>query len=258
MDRCFVIQPFDNGKFDQRYQDTFAPAIEAAGLNPYRIDRDPGTVIVIDDIERNIRDSKVCLADITTDNPNVWYEVGFALASRKDVVLLCSSEREGKFPFDIQHRVVLRYGIESASAWEKLKQGITERLNAIIARQAETATISDMSPERPTEGLSPHEIAALVVIAEACMLPDGHMSDWQFRQGMNRAGFTDLAASVSIRSLEQKGLARCRRETDDDGRPVVLVWLTAAGDTWLLQNQSRFEMRISNSAKRSADDEIPF
>jgi hypothetical protein len=27
---CFVIQPFDAGKFDKRYQDVYAPAIVAA------------------------------------------------------------------------------------------------------------------------------------------------------------------------------------------------------------------------------------
>ena len=32
MPTCFVIQPFDNGKYDKRYEDTFKPAIEAAEL----------------------------------------------------------------------------------------------------------------------------------------------------------------------------------------------------------------------------------
>ena len=41
MGRCFVIQPFDGGKFDKRYEDVFVPAIQAVGLEPYRVDRDP-------------------------------------------------------------------------------------------------------------------------------------------------------------------------------------------------------------------------
>ena len=39
MGRCFVIQPFDQGPFDKRYDDVFAPAICDAGLEPYRVDR---------------------------------------------------------------------------------------------------------------------------------------------------------------------------------------------------------------------------
>lgn len=35
MPSCFVIQPFDGGRFDKRYANTFQPAIEAAGPDPY-------------------------------------------------------------------------------------------------------------------------------------------------------------------------------------------------------------------------------
>lgn len=34
-DFCFVIQPFDGGKFDKRYDDVYKPAIMAAGLDAY-------------------------------------------------------------------------------------------------------------------------------------------------------------------------------------------------------------------------------
>ena len=70
MGTCFVMQPFDRGVYDKRYEDIFVPAIEAAGLEPYRIDRDPGVSIPIDEIQTGIKNSDVCLAEITTDNPN--------------------------------------------------------------------------------------------------------------------------------------------------------------------------------------------
>ena len=41
MAMCFVIQPFDSGKFDKRFDGVYKPAIEAAGLEAYRVDRDP-------------------------------------------------------------------------------------------------------------------------------------------------------------------------------------------------------------------------
>ena len=104
MTTCFVIQPFDSGKYDKRYADVYRPAIVDAGLEPYRVDKDPSVIVPINAIEQGIRGSLVCLADITTDNPNVWYELGFAFASGKPVVLLCGDERTGKkYPFDVQH-----------------------------------------------------------------------------------------------------------------------------------------------------------
>ena len=76
MDKCFVIQPFDNDKYDRRYTDVFAPAISRAGLEPYRVDKDLGVKIPIVDIEKGIAESSLCFAEISNDNPNVWYELG--------------------------------------------------------------------------------------------------------------------------------------------------------------------------------------
>ena len=56
MPTCFVIQPFSS-KFDKRFQDVYKPALEKAGLDPYRVDQDPGTEGVMDSIEQKIRDA---------------------------------------------------------------------------------------------------------------------------------------------------------------------------------------------------------
>ena len=94
MATCFVIQPFDNGgKFDKRYADIFEPAIRDAGLDPYRVDNDPAVTIPIDDIENGIRRASICLADISLNNPNVWFELGYALASNKQICLLLIGRR---------------------------------------------------------------------------------------------------------------------------------------------------------------------
>ena len=47
MRNCFVMQPFDKGEFDKRYDDVFAPAVKNAGLEPYRVDRDLSVSIPI-------------------------------------------------------------------------------------------------------------------------------------------------------------------------------------------------------------------
>jgi len=125
MGTCFVIQPFDGGPFDKRYEDIFVPAIAAAELEPYRVDRDPRVSIPIEEIEAGIRASDACLADITKDNPNVWYELGYAIASQKEVVLVCSKERASKFPFDVQHRTIIHYSTDSPRDFEELKERIT-------------------------------------------------------------------------------------------------------------------------------------
>jgi hypothetical protein len=61
MATCFVIQPFDGGKFDKRFQDIFKPAIEAAGLEAYRVDNDHKVLVPIESIEDGIRQAAICL-----------------------------------------------------------------------------------------------------------------------------------------------------------------------------------------------------
>ncbi len=125
---CFVIQPFDSAKFDKRFNDIYRPAIEAAGLEAYRVDQDPGVQVPIESIEQGIRKATVCLADITEDNPNVWYELGFTFAANKPVVMVCSEERPGnKYPFDIQHRSIIPYMADAPSDFEKLRTNLRIR-----------------------------------------------------------------------------------------------------------------------------------
>ncbi|MCK4578284.1 MAG: hypothetical protein KAU50_05810, partial [Candidatus Marinimicrobia bacterium] len=162
MSTCFVIQPFDGGPYDKRYDDVFAPAIEKAGLKPYRVDRDPSASVPIEQIEAGIRAASVCLADITEDNPNVWFELGYAIAARTDVVLVCSDQRTKTFPFDVQHRNIIRYKTESARDFAEFEQKITERIQALLTKQEELGKLTTTSPVADVQGLNQHEFVAMV------------------------------------------------------------------------------------------------
>lgn len=239
MGQCFIIQPFDRGKFDKRYEDVFAPAVRAAGIDPYRVDRDPTVTIPIEDIENGIRVSDACLADITENNPNVWFELGFAIAAGKPVIMVCAAERE-KFPFDVQHRKIIRYKTESTSDFEELKTAITTRLTAMLQNEQQLSKLASMSSLRESEGLSPHEIAALVSIAEHCLTPEDGIPPHEVRRRMNHAGFNDLAATLATRSLLRKDLIFSTALQDERGDPYDVVKLTALGEQWLIENQGKF------------------
>ena len=139
MPTCFVIQPFDEVN-DSRYDEVYKLALEEAGVEPYRVDRDPSVTVVIDAIEAQIRESDICLADITTDNPNVWYELGFAFAVGRPVVMTCAEARVEKLPFDVQHRVVIKYSTASPSDFKKLRAEIVKRVVAKLNDTDRTAT----------------------------------------------------------------------------------------------------------------------
>ena len=162
MTTCFVIQPFDSGKFDKRYEDIYKPAIEAAGLIAYRVDKDPEVSVPIESIEKGIRQATLCLADITADNPNVWYELGYAFASRRPVVMVCSEERTGKkYPFDIQHRSIIPYMADAPSDFDRLRENLTTRIKTIVERGEALEKIAESDPLIPIEGLTQTEVLVL-------------------------------------------------------------------------------------------------
>ena len=207
MATCFVIQPFDAGRFDKRFADVFAPAIEAAGLEPYRVDQDPKVEMPIEAIETGISGATVCLADITTDNPNVWYELGFAFACGRPVVMVCSNERTPrKYPFDIQHRTVIPYLSESTQDFEKWKQGITVRIRALAGRGEAMRRLAETEQVAPVEGLSQTELVVLATIAGVRPEPDGHVSVHLAKQDVEQAGFTPVGFALGLRRLVKKAL----------------------------------------------------
>ena len=214
MEYCFVIQPFDKGVFDKRYEDVIAPAIRAAGIEPYRVDNDPKVEIPIEDIEKGIRQARICLAEITTNNPNVWFELGFALACGKNVVLISAEEREGRFPFDVQHRTILSYKTKSSSDFDQIKDKISERLKALLEKEDSIKELSESSPIANAEGLSEHEIVALVSIMQNQFSSSDTVYSYAIQNDMERAGYTTIAASLAVRSLVRKKLLSIFSDTD--------------------------------------------
>lgn len=245
MEKCFVIQPFDNDKFDKRFDDVYKPAIINADLEAYRIDRDPSTKIIIDDIEKGIIDSKFCLAEITTDNPNVWYELGFAFACNKDVVIICSDERvDKKLPFDIQHRHIITYKTGSLSDYQNLSTKITEKIKALQNTSKIIKKLHEVSIVE-TEGLKGHEVALLILIAENQITKTDTVSINSLKNQMRDAGYTDIATSIGIRSLIKNKLILSFTEIDswNNNNEYNVCQLTDAGEEWILSNQEQLQMR---------------
>lgn len=259
MDRCFVIQPFDGGMFDARYEDVIAPAITAAGLEPYRVDRDPKVSIPIQDIETGIRNARLCLAEITLDNPNVWFELGFAIASYKDVVLVCSDARTSKFPFDVQHRAIIKYSTGSPRDFDLLKEQITKRIGAILEKEQTLEAAATASKLQKIQGLEQHEVVTLAALGENIDSIDSVAAGHRIRQDMERAGFNNLATTIALRSLVDHKLVSLEYLEDEDGYKYPGYRFTDAGWQWILANKNEFVLkRPSRSRPAFADDDIPF
>lgn len=129
-DTCFVMMPF-GPPLGGYYEKIYKPAIEKAGLTPMRADDDLfGTGKIMDQIWSGINSAKVLVADLTTRNPNVYYELGLAHALQKPVVLI--SNRQEDVPFDLNHIRVIYYDMTDPFWGQKLIDKVAENILSAI------------------------------------------------------------------------------------------------------------------------------
>ena len=89
----------------------------------------------MDQIWKGINSAKVLVAELTTRNPNVFYELGLAHALNKPVVLI--SRNEGDVPFDLQHIRVIYYDVEDPFWGKKLLDKVAENIISAIKNPEE-------------------------------------------------------------------------------------------------------------------------
>ena len=265
MPRCFVMQPFDGDEFDKRYDEVYGPAIIEAGFEAYRVDRDPAASIPIMNIESGIKQSAVCFADISIDNPNVWFELGFAICANKPLCLVCVQDRI-KFPFDVQHRKIIRYKKGSPSDFSNLRCSIVERLKAIEDKDVELdLIINNISVE--LGGVSDLEFSALCIIFENQDSDRDQVSFYIVENGMERAGYTKIASRVSVTSLVKKGMIISSSMNDDDGRPYSAFQVTERGTNLVVSSLDKISLKKVRKGTPSErvtqyagelDEDIPF
>lgn len=97
--KVFIVMQFSD-EFNTLYKDVIKPVSESYDLECIRADEFYTSTPIINDIIESIKESYIIIAEITPDNPNVFYEIGYAHAIDKPIILLCDKKRE-KLPFDL-------------------------------------------------------------------------------------------------------------------------------------------------------------
>jgi len=159
---CFVIQSFDGGTYDRRYRETIYPALIKAEVDPQRADEILGLNPVIDKIETAIESAAICIAEVSEDNPNVWLELGYALALDRPTVILCDKSKRKKLPFDIQHRPIIFYRTDSRSGYDELETNIVKWVKNELKTSTLIKKISVLKPGSDSKiDLEDYEVAVL-------------------------------------------------------------------------------------------------
>jgi Nucleoside 2-deoxyribosyltransferase len=124
--RAFVAMEYRE-PFDTFYREVIRPHAEKL-YEVVRIDEKSGPGIIFQDMQREIGQSDVVIAEITPANPNVFYELGYAQALGKPTILL--AQRGGKLPFDIASYRVVFYD-DSIGGKSRVEEDLAKHLDAI-------------------------------------------------------------------------------------------------------------------------------
>jgi hypothetical protein len=137
---CFIVMPFGvkpdgaggSINFDAVYSVLIAPAVRESGLEPLRADQElVGGLIHKPMFERLIL-SDYAVADLTTANANVFYELGVRYAVRPYSTVLISADVR-RTPFDLAADRVLPYALDGTGCPGNLA---TDRAALVTALRA--------------------------------------------------------------------------------------------------------------------------
>ena len=247
--KCFIIQPLAD-EYKRRCDETYKPAIEKAGLVPYRVDQDYDAMkLKIQTIWEEIEKSAVCLAEISEDNPNVWYELGFADGHDVPVVLICEKDKRDRLPFDVNQRATYFYRTDSQSGWKDLRKEITKRLLSAVSREKPAKKEKDSVTKDTSYDADEFRGVELTMLALLYYNPDMNNSDGgvsRLRDVMRMLEYSQEVMDDASWKLEFKDMIKIT-PTFEYEEPHCS--LTQKGRAWCSSNERRLEsiyLRIRN------------
>lgn len=108
---CLILMPFG-----ETWSDTIflyiSEIVEKLGMTVQRADLVSGHIIM-EDVWKLLNEATIVIADITSNNPNVFYELGIAHTLGKNVILL--SQSSDHMPFDISSFRKIIYRVDENS-----------------------------------------------------------------------------------------------------------------------------------------------
>lgn len=127
----FVLMPFA-----EEFRDIYELGIKATAiklqLHCERVDEIEFNDAILAEVYKGIRLADVVIADLTGRNPNVFYEVGYAHALEKSVILL--TQKVEDIPFDLKgHNHIVYANIRV------LRQRLEKRLRSVCLTLAKPA-----------------------------------------------------------------------------------------------------------------------
>ena len=195
---CFVMMSFRQ-ESNSVYRQLITPAAEEVGLTPLRADQIHTAGAIVEQIRAAIRESRVCIADVSAENPNVLYEIGLAQALGKPVVFIAQHGTQP--PFDIAHLRYITYNHdELKDAQNQLVSALLEQLKR--TKLDEARTLID-------NGMYRAAVAVMGVILEHGLLQVIRRRDIYFsRKSLSATQMANNLATADILGQDELGMVK--------------------------------------------------
>ncbi|WNM61706.1 tetratricopeptide repeat-containing protein [Candidatus Nitrospira neomarina] len=150
---AFVAMPFGVKKdsqgteidFNRVYDELIKPALDEAGLDVFRADEEERAGDIRTDMFQELLIADLVVADLTIDNPNVWYELGVRHALRaRGVVLICGGRVTTAF--DLYTDRKLRYSIKNSGPDPATLEQEKKNLSSLVKATMESWHGRKVSP----------------------------------------------------------------------------------------------------------------
>lgn len=246
------------------------------------------SIRVGDEWFQKIRDSlERCELEIVLTSPNsirrpwVNFEAGAGWIRKIPVIPLCHSGLQiSKLPPPLQNlqAVLATDATGLGNIFERISEVLGCRvpqvncskfIDLVAKFEVESQQIEQFESQivnSPKDGLLPHELATLVVIAETTGCPTGSVSVFTLTKEVEKTGYRTIAVTVSLGSLRRKGLVELFEEYDDwKHNSYTAIRLTPERLEWLEKNIDQFELTYEShqnedeqSRSDGSGDEVPF
>lgn len=126
--QVFIVMQFTE-EYNHLYREVIMPVCIEFGYEVIRADNIYTNSLIVEDIAQSIRGASLVIADVTPNNANVYYEVGFAHGIQKPTILLSDRKRE-KLPFDISGFRLIFYD-NSIAGKSEVETALRKHLSAL-------------------------------------------------------------------------------------------------------------------------------
>ncbi len=215
------------------------PALQEFGLQALRSDHDPTPGQVTSRIIQSILRSRVVIADLTGQNPNVYYELGVVHSFQLPVVILVDSTKN--LTFDTRNERVIPIGdsgdIVGARQADASKKRLSETLKLVLSETyvptnlvTEVATaqsLAKLAPDNPIASELSSIRQKMDLLQAILQSTHGYTQRDQYRLEPTGAGFRLNRYAVLVPPMQGFGSTTF---------PISSYVYQAAGGPWMIQS----------------------